>query len=98
MISKFLETIEKLGSNKNYNNYNATTTNNSCNNDSEIPRSKNTNLAPSQWDILSTNSDTTTTSDNERSISIIPSILIEEQLREVRLQKDVQVKEYQRLH
>ena len=29
---------------------------------------------------------------------MIPSILIEEQLREVRLQKDALLKEYQRLH
>ena len=40
----------------------------------------------------------TTTSDNGRSINIIPSTSIEEQLGEVRLQKDVQFKEYQRLH
>ena len=96
MISKLLETIENLSSNKNYNNCNTTTTNNSCNNDSETPRSKNTHLAPPQWDILSVTS--TTTSDNGKSINIIPSISIEEQLREVRLQKDVQFKEYQRLH
>ena len=85
MISKLLETIENLSSNKNYNNCNTTTTNNSCNNDSEVPRSKNTNLAPPQWDILSTNSDTTANSDNGRSINGIPSISIEEQLLEVRL-------------
>ena len=48
--------------------------------------------------MLSTTSDTTTTSDNERSINFIASISIEEQLREVRLQKDVQFKEYQRMH
>ena len=49
-------------------------------------------------DTLSTTSDTTTTSHNERSINVIPSISIEEQLREVRLQKDVQFKEHQKLH
>ena len=92
MISKLLETIENLRSNKNYNNCNTTTTNNSCNNDSETPRSKNTHLAPPQWDILSTTSDAITTSNNGRSINVIPSISIEEQLREVRLQKDVQFK------
>ena len=36
-----------------------------------------------------------TSSDNRKSINVIS---IEEQLREVRLQKDVQFKEYQRLH
>ena len=68
MISKLLKTIENLSSKKNYNcnynNCNTTTTNNSCNNDSEIPRSKNAHLAPPQWDILSTTSDTTTNSPN----------------------------------
>ena len=53
---------------------------------------------PPQWGILSTTSDTTTTSDNGKSTNIISSISMEEQLREVRLQKDVQFKEYQRLH
>ena len=38
MISKLLETIENLSSNKNYNNCNTFATNNSFNNDSEIPR------------------------------------------------------------
>ena len=38
MISKLLKTIENLSSNKNYNNCNTTATNNSFNNDSEIPR------------------------------------------------------------
>ena len=47
---------------------------------------------PPQWDILSTTSDTTITSDDEISISVVPSISIEEQLREARLQKDVQFK------
>ena len=98
MISKLLGTIENLSSNKNYNNCNTTTTNNGCNNDSEIPRSKNTHLAPPQWDILSTTSDTTTNSDNGRSTNVIPSILTEEQLREVRFQNNAQLKEYQRLH
>ena len=98
MISKLVETIENLSSNKNYNNCNTTTTHNSCNNDSEIPRSKNTYLGPSQWDILSTTSNTITTSDNGRSINVIPNISIEEQLRDVRLQKYVQFKEYQRLY
>ena len=98
MIAKLLETIENLSSNKNHNNCNTATTNNSFNNDSKTPRPKDTHLAPPKWDILSTTSDTTTTSDNERSISVIPGISIEEQLREVRLQKDVQFKEYQRLH
>ena len=92
MVSKLLETIENLSSGKNYNIYNTTTTNNSCNNDSEIPRSKITHLVPPQWDILSTTSDKTITSDNEISISVLPSISIEEQLREARLQKDVQFK------
>ena len=45
MIAKLLETIEKLSSNKNYNNCNTATTNNSFNNDSETPRPKNTHLA-----------------------------------------------------
>ena len=98
MISKLLETIENLSSNKNYNKYSTTATNNSCNNDFEIPRSKNTHLVPPQWSILSTTSDTTATSDNGRSINVIPSISTEEQLREVRLQKDVRFKEYQKLH
>ena len=35
---------------------------------------------------------------NKRSINVIPSISIQEQLCELRLQKDVQFKEYQRLH
>ena len=48
MISKLLETIENLSSNKNYNKYSTTATNNSCNNDFEIPRSKNTHLVPPQ--------------------------------------------------
>ena len=98
IISKLLETIKYLSSNKNYNNCNTTTTNNNCNNDSETPISKNTHLAPPQWDILSTTSDTTTASDNGKSINVISSISIEEQLHEVRLQKDAQFKEYQRLH
>ena len=98
MISKLLETIENLNCNKNYHNYNTTTTSNSCKNNSEIPRSKNTHLAPLQWDILSTTSDTTTNSYNGSLINMIPSILIEEQLREVRLQKDALLKKYQRLH
>ena len=88
MIAKLLETIENLSSNKNYNNCNTTTTNNSCNNDSETLRSKNTHLAPPQWNIWTT-SDTTTTSDNGRSINVTPSISIEKQLSEVRLQKNV---------
>ena len=92
MIAKLLETIQNLSSNKNYNNCNTTTTNSSCNNDSETPRPKNTHLASPQWDILLTTSDTTTTSDSGRSINVIPSISIEEQLREVKLQKDVQFK------
>ena len=87
MIAKLLQTIENLSSNKNYNSCNTTTTNNSFNNDSEIPRPNNTHLVPPQWDMLSTTSDTTTASDNERSINIIASISIEVQLREVRLQK-----------
>ena len=95
MNAKLLETIENF---ENYNNCNTITTINSFNNDSEIPRPKNTHLAPPQWDILPTISDTTTTSDNGRSINVTPSISIEEQLREVRLQKDVQFKEFQRLH
>ena len=37
-------------------------------------------------------------SDNGRTINVIPSISSEEQLRQVRLQKDVQFKEYQRPH
>ena len=41
---------------------------------------------------------TTTTSDNRRSINMIPSISIKEQLRDVGLQNDVQFKEYQKLH
>ena len=98
VISKLLETIENLNSNKKYNHCNTTTTNNGYDNDSEIQRSKNTHPAPQQWNILSTTSDTTATSDNGRSIHVIPRISIEEQLREVRLQKDVQFKEYQRLH
>ena len=89
-ISKLLETIENLSSNKNYNTFNTTTTDNSCNNDSDIERSKNTQLIPPQWGILLTTSDTTATSDNGRSISVIPSILIEEQLREAGLRRDVQ--------
>ena len=97
MITKLLATIENLSSNKNCSNCNTTTTNNNFNNDSETPRPKNTHLAP-QWDILSTTSDTATTSDNVRSTNVIPSISIEEKLHEVRLQKDVQIKEYQRLH
>ena len=40
----------------------------------------------------------TATSDNGRLINIIPSTSIEEPLGEVRLQKYVQFKEYQRLH
>ena len=92
IISKALETTENLRSNKNYNNCNTTTTNNICNNDSENPSSKNTYLAPPQWDILST------TSDNGRLINVIPSISIEKYLHEVRLQKDAQFKEYRRLH
>ena len=98
MIFKLLETIENLNRNKSCNNRNITTTNNSCNNDSEIPRSKNTHLAPPQWDMLSTTPATTTTSVNGRSINVIPSISIEEQLREVRLQKDFQFKEHQTLY
>ena len=88
MISKLLETTENLNSNKKYNHCNTTTTNNGYDNDSEIQRSKNTHLAPPQWDILSTTFDTTATSDNGRSIHVIPRISIEEQLREVRLQRD----------
>ena len=95
MISKL--TIENLNSNKNHSNCNTTLTNKSCNNDSEIQRSKNTHLAPPQWNILSTTTDTAITSDNGRSINVIPNISIEEQLREVRLQRDVQFKEYHRL-
>ena len=87
MISKLLKTIESLNSNKKYNHCNTTTTNNGYDNDSEIQRSKNTHLAPPMWDILSTTSDTTATSYNGRSIHVIPKISIEEQLREVRLQK-----------
>ena len=98
MISKLLETIENLNSNKKYNHCNTTTRNNGYDNDSEIQRSKNTHLVLPQWDILSTTSDTTATSDNGRSIHVIPRTSIEEQLREVRLQKGVQFKEYQRLH
>ena len=97
MISKLFEIIENLSGNKNYNNWNATTKNKSCNNDSDMPRPKNTCLATPQWDILTT-SDTTTTSDNGRSTNIIPTISFEEQLRKVRLQKDFQFIEYQRLH
>ena len=89
-ISKLLETIENLSSNKSYNTFNTTTTDNSCNNDYDIERSKNTQLTPPQWGILLTTSDTTTTSDNGRSISVIPNILIEEQLREAGLLRDVQ--------
>ena len=55
-----------LSTNKNYNSCNTTTTNNSCNNDSKIPRLKNTHLAPPQWDITSANSDATTNFDNGR--------------------------------
>ena len=98
MISKLLEIIENLSSNKSYNNCNTNTTSNSCNNDSKTPIPKNTHLAPPQWDILSTTSDTTSTSVNGKLINVISSISIEEQLHEVRLQKDVQFKEYQRLH
>ena len=72
--------------------------NNSCNNDSEIQRSKNTHRTLPQWTILSTTSDTTTTTDYGRSIHVIPRKSIEEQLPEIRLQKDVQFEEYQRLH
>ena len=61
MMTKLLETIENLSSNKNYNNCNTTTTNNSFNNDSETPISNNTHLVPPRWNILSTTSDTTTT-------------------------------------
>ena len=92
MISKPLETIEDLSSNENYNNFRTTITKNSRNNDSKIPRPKNTHLAPTQWDILSTTSDTTTKSDSGRLINVVPNIYIEEQLREVRLQKDAQFK------
>ena len=67
MISKLLETIENLSRRKSYNNYNTTTTNNSCNDDSKIPSLNNTHLAPPQWDILSTTPDTITNSDNGRS-------------------------------
>ena len=63
----------------------------------DMPRPKNTCLATPQWDILTT-SDTTTTSDNGRSTNIIPTISFKEQLRKVRLQKDFQFIEYQRLH
>ena len=69
-----------------------TTTTNSSNNESEIPSSNNTHLAPPQQDILSKTYDTTTSSVNERLIDVIPSISIEDQLREVRLQKDAQLK------
>ena len=55
-------------------------------------------MAPPQWEIWSTTSDRTTTLDNGRSVNVIPNISIEEQLRGVRLQKDVQFKEYQRLY
>ena len=92
MISKLSETIENLSNNKKYIHCNTTITSNSCNNHSEIPRSNNTHLAPPRWDILSTTTDTTTTSDNERSISVVSSISTEEQLLEVRSQKDVQFK------
>ena len=92
MISKPLETIEDLSSNENNNNFRTTITKNSRNNDSEIPRPKNTHLALPQWDILSTTSDTTTKSDSGRLINVVPNISIEEQLREVRLQKDAQFK------
>ena len=47
-------------------------------------------MAPPQWDILSTTFDTTKNFDNTRSINVIPSISIEDQPREVRLQKDAQ--------
>ena len=62
-----------------------------------MSRPNNTCLATPQWDI-STTSDTTTNSDNGGSTSIIPTISFEEQLCEVRLQKDFQFIEYQRLH
>ena len=65
--------LENFSSNKNYNNCNTTTTKNSCNNDSAMPRSKNPHMAPLQWDMLSTTSDTITTSDNGRLINIMPS-------------------------
>ena len=90
VILKLLETTENLSSSMNYNNCNNTTTKNSRNNDSKIPNSKNTYLAPQQWDILSTTSDSITNSDNGRLINVIPSISIEDQLREMRLQKDAQ--------
>ena len=88
-MSKLLETIEKVSSSKNCSNCNTTTTSSSGNNDSEITSSNNTHLAPLQWEVLSKTSDTTTNSDNRRSINVIPSISIEDQLHEVRLQKDV---------
>ena len=74
MITKLLEAIENLSSNKNYNNCYTTTTNNCFNNDSETSRPNSTHLAPPHWDILSTSPDTTAASDNERSINIVPSI------------------------
>ena len=69
-----------------------TTTTNSSNNESEIPSSNNTHLAPPQQDMLSKTYDTTTSSGNERLINVIPSISIEDQLREVRLQMDAKLK------
>ena len=98
MISKLLETMESLSSCKIYNNQNTTTKSNSSNNDFEIPSSSNTHLGLPQWDILSTNFDRATSSCNEKSINVIPSILIEDQPHEMRIQKDAQFKEYLRLH
>ena len=48
---------------------------------------------PPQRNILSTNSYY-----NKRTINTIPSISTEDQLRQVRLQKDPQLKKYQRLN
>ena len=76
---------------------NNTTTNNSSNNYSKIKSLHNTHLVPPQWDILSTTSDKKTNSDNSISINVIPSISIEDQLREVRLEKNAQFNEYQRI-
>ena len=85
---KLLETIAEVSSNKNCNNCDTTTKSNSGNNDSEITSSNNTHLVP-QWDVLPETSDTTPNSDNKRSIKVILSISIEDQLREVRLQQDL---------
>ena len=97
MILKLLETIENLSSSKSYNNCNTTTTNNSCNNDFKIPSLNNTHLAQPEWGMLSTTSDTIINFDNGRSINVIPTFQLKINPREVRLQKDPQFKEYQRL-